>query len=79
MSAPVSRNCAWSVPSLHPLLCGSAEHLADPIQITAWIDEGLDSRSYIVPGLGDFGDRYVWRCPDRLSHSQLTHRFRYFL
>ncbi|GFZ50043.1 uracil phosphoribosyltransferase [Saitozyma sp. JCM 24511] len=26
--------------------------------ITAWIDEGLDSRSYIVPGLGDFGDRY---------------------
>ncbi|ODN78570.1 uracil phosphoribosyltransferase [Cryptococcus amylolentus CBS 6039] len=26
--------------------------------ITAWVDEGLDSNSYIVPGLGDFGDRY---------------------
>jgi len=26
--------------------------------ITAWVDEGLDHRSYIVPGLGDFGDRY---------------------
>ncbi|KAL1408225.1 Uracil phosphoribosyltransferase, synthesizes UMP from uracil [Vanrija albida] len=26
--------------------------------ITAWVDEGLDSHSYIVPGLGDFGDRY---------------------
>ncbi|WVQ95972.1 uracil phosphoribosyltransferase [Kwoniella sp. CBS 9459] len=25
--------------------------------ITAWVDEGLDSNSYIVPGLGDFGDR----------------------
>nr|ODN95579.1 cellular nucleic acid-binding protein [Cryptococcus depauperatus CBS 7855] len=25
-------------------------------QITAWIDEGLDGHSYIVPGLGDFGD-----------------------
>ena len=27
------------------------------MQITAWVDEGLDHRSYIVPGLGDFGDR----------------------
>ncbi|CAD6568164.1 MAG: Uracil phosphoribosyltransferase, synthesizes UMP from uracil [Tremellales sp. Tagirdzhanova-0007] len=27
--------------------------------ITAWVDEGLDHRSYIVPGLGDFGDRTV--------------------
>lgn len=26
--------------------------------ITAWVDEGLDNHSYIVPGLGDFGDRY---------------------
>ncbi|WWC65963.1 uracil phosphoribosyltransferase [Kwoniella dejecticola CBS 10117] len=25
--------------------------------ITAWVDEGLDNNSYIVPGLGDFGDR----------------------
>lgn len=26
--------------------------------ITAFIDEGLDEHNYIVPGLGDFGDRY---------------------
>ncbi|CEH18563.1 prtase-like protein [Ceraceosorus bombacis] len=26
--------------------------------ISAWVDEGLDERNYIVPGLGDFGDRY---------------------
>jgi len=25
--------------------------------VTAAIDEGLDSHAYIVPGLGDFGDR----------------------
>jgi len=26
--------------------------------VTAWIDKGLNDRSFIVPGLGDFGDRY---------------------
>lgn len=26
--------------------------------ISAWVDEGLDERKYITPGLGDFGDRY---------------------
>ncbi|CAH7676936.1 uracil phosphoribosyltransferase-domain-containing protein [Phakopsora pachyrhizi] len=26
--------------------------------ISAWVDEGLDEKKYIVPGLGDFGDRY---------------------
>ncbi|KAF1985975.1 PRTase-like protein [Aulographum hederae CBS 113979] len=26
--------------------------------ITAFVDEGLDEKNYIVPGLGDFGDRY---------------------
>ncbi|ORX37858.1 uracil phosphoribosyltransferase-domain-containing protein [Kockovaella imperatae] len=26
--------------------------------ITAWVDQGLDNHSYIIPGLGDFGDRY---------------------
>ncbi|KAK4699779.1 hypothetical protein P7C70_g6478, partial [Phenoliferia sp. Uapishka_3] len=25
--------------------------------ITAWVDEGLNEQKYIVPGLGDFGDR----------------------
>lgn len=26
--------------------------------ITGSIDQGLDEKKYIVPGLGDFGDRY---------------------
>ena len=26
--------------------------------ITGWVDRQLDERNYIVPGLGDFGDRY---------------------
>ncbi|KAK3328451.1 uracil phosphoribosyltransferase [Cercophora scortea] len=26
--------------------------------VTAFIDQGLDEKNYIVPGLGDFGDRY---------------------
>jgi Uracil phosphoribosyltransferase len=25
--------------------------------VTGWIDEGLNERAYIVPGLGDFGER----------------------
>jgi len=26
--------------------------------ITAFVDQGLDEKNYIVPGLGDFGDRF---------------------
>ncbi|GAA5872164.1 hypothetical protein JCM1840_006340 [Sporobolomyces johnsonii] len=26
--------------------------------VTAWVDESLNEQKYIVPGLGDFGDRY---------------------
>jgi len=26
--------------------------------VTAFVDQGLDEHNYIVPGLGDFGDRY---------------------
>jgi len=26
--------------------------------VTAFVDQGLDKKNYIVPGLGDFGDRY---------------------
>lgn len=26
--------------------------------VTSFVDQGLDSRNYIVPGLGDFGDRF---------------------
>jgi len=25
--------------------------------ITGWIDQGLNDKAYIVPGLGDFGER----------------------
>ena len=31
------------------------------MQITGWIDQGLNEKAYIVPGLGDFGER---RCDD---------------
>lgn len=27
------------------------------VQITGWIDQGLNEKAYIVPGLGDFGER----------------------
>lgn len=30
------------------------------MKITAWVDEGLDEHRFIVPGLGDFGDRYEY-------------------
>lgn len=26
--------------------------------VTAFVDQGLDENNYIVPGLGDFGDRF---------------------
>jgi uracil phosphoribosyltransferase len=26
--------------------------------VTAWVDKGLNDVAYILPGLGDFGDRY---------------------
>ncbi|KAM7194764.1 Uracil phosphoribosyltransferase domain containing protein [Naviculisporaceae sp. PSN 640] len=26
--------------------------------VTAFVDQGLDEKNYIIPGLGDFGDRY---------------------
>ncbi|KAL2019967.1 hypothetical protein VTK56DRAFT_8967 [Thermocarpiscus australiensis] len=29
--------------------------------VTAFIDQGLDEKNYIIPGLGDFGDRYYTR------------------
>jgi hypothetical protein len=38
-------------------------------QITGWIDKGLNEKAYIIPGLGDFGERrYVL---DRSFRSQL--------
>ncbi|KAK0651965.1 uracil phosphoribosyltransferase-domain-containing protein [Cercophora newfieldiana] len=29
--------------------------------VTAFVDQGLDEKNYIIPGLGDFGDRYYTR------------------
>ncbi|KAK4164873.1 uracil phosphoribosyltransferase-domain-containing protein [Cladorrhinum sp. PSN259] len=29
--------------------------------VTAFVDPGLDEKNYIIPGLGDFGDRYYTR------------------
>jgi hypothetical protein len=26
-------------------------------QVTGWIDQGLNEKAYIIPGLGDFGER----------------------
>lgn len=26
--------------------------------VTAFVDQGLNEKNYIVPGLGDFGDRF---------------------
>jgi len=26
--------------------------------VTSFVDQGLDNKNYIVPGLGDFGDRF---------------------
>lgn len=38
--------------------------LGDTLQITGWVDDGLNERAFIVPGLGDFGERrcayYAW-------------------
>ncbi|THH29553.1 hypothetical protein EUX98_g4629 [Antrodiella citrinella] len=41
-------------------LCDVFAHrliFADALQITGWIDEGLNEKAYIIPGLGDFGER----------------------
>ncbi|KAJ9623368.1 Uracil phosphoribosyltransferase, synthesizes UMP from uracil [Knufia peltigerae] len=35
-----------------------AKHVPKVRVITAFIDQGLNEANYIVPGLGDFGDRY---------------------
>ena len=31
--------------------------MTSSVQITGWIDEGLNEKAYIIPGLGDFGER----------------------
>lgn len=34
------------------------------LQITGWIDQGLNDKAYIIPGLGDFGERRYEPRPD---------------
>jgi len=33
------------------------------VQITGWIDQGLNEKAYIIPGLGDFGERRWFMFP----------------
>ncbi|KAF2423307.1 uracil phosphoribosyltransferase [Tothia fuscella] len=35
-----------------------AERFPNVRVVTAFVDQGLDEKNYIVPGLGDFGDRF---------------------
>lgn len=59
VSRPFAKNTPSSRRCVSNTLCDGlkltdASRLA---QITAWVDEGLDEKRFIVPGLGDFGDR----------------------
>ncbi|MDP0492304.1 MAG: uracil phosphoribosyltransferase [Verrucomicrobiota bacterium JB023] len=58
---------ATSVSFLNLVSCpeGIAEfhkHHPDICIVTASVDEGLNEKGYIVPGLGDAGDRYFGTC-----------------
>ena len=37
-------------------------------QVTGWIDQGLNEKAYIIPGLGDFGERRFATYPSRFSN-----------
>jgi uracil phosphoribosyltransferase len=52
------RIVAVSIVSAPEGLTRVTEHHPDVPVITAAIDEKLNDKAYIVPGLGDFGDRY---------------------
>ncbi|SNX85863.1 probable FUR1 - uracil phosphoribosyltransferase [Melanopsichium pennsylvanicum] len=39
-------------------LCNMYENFPQVKVISAWVDEKLDDKAYITPGLGDYGDRY---------------------
>lgn len=58
------RNFCTKYPALRVVrllmaICGAEAipRLMCSAQITGWIDQGLNEKSYIVPGLGDFGER----------------------
>jgi uracil phosphoribosyltransferase len=53
------KNVCEKFPKLRVVSRASVRSQLTATQITAWVDDGLDDHSYIVPGLGDFGDRYV--------------------
>ena len=40
--------------------------------MTGWIDQGLNEKAYIIPGLGDFGERRFAIHPSRFSNYNLT-------
>ena len=50
-------------------LVNSVYLLTISCKITGWIDQGLNEKAYIIPGLGDFGERrcvftliFHWPC-----------------
>jgi len=38
----------------------SLEPMTEPLIITARLDDSLDYKGYIVPGMGDFGDKWYY-------------------
>ena len=67
-----SHPCVWYVEAVEV----SAHILTyvDTSQITGWIDEGLNEKAYIVPGLGDFGERRQYPFNVYFVHAKLTMR-----
>ena len=39
-----------------------AKEFPDVKIVTAWVDEGLNDEKFILPGLGDYGDRFFNTC-----------------
>jgi uracil phosphoribosyltransferase len=40
-----------------------AKEFPDVKIVTAWVDEGLNEEKFILPGLGDYGDRFFNTVP----------------
>lgn len=56
-SAPSSLRYGWYVHGLTTLYSSMSLTAHPAWQITGWIDQGLNEKAYIIPGLGDFGER----------------------
>jgi len=50
--------CASDSDIIYVLYCCTFLHSASVKIVTAYVDEKLNDDKYIVPGLGDFGDRF---------------------